>query len=141
MTTLIDATKLIDTVGSAVDKNFESGEERQKQLSSRHRVDMSSDSWLSKNIRPLTLIFLMLCEAGIIVAGILGKTIDLAITSQIGLLLFGAFGFYFNSKKGERIMEKRIEGAAKIERIRVDAQIKEKRKNKRLERRLAGKNN
>jgi hypothetical protein len=31
----------------------------QKNVSERWRYDLSSDSWLSKNVRPLTLIFLV----------------------------------------------------------------------------------
>ena len=33
--------------------------EMQKQVTERWKVDMQSDSWLSKNIRPLVLIFLV----------------------------------------------------------------------------------
>ncbi len=32
----------------------------QEQLTERHKIDMTSDSWLSKNIRPLTLVFILL---------------------------------------------------------------------------------
>ena len=34
--------------------------EMQKQVTERWKFDMNSDSWLSKNIRPLTLIFLVI---------------------------------------------------------------------------------
>lgn len=34
-------------------------EEYEKEISKRHELDMQSDSWLSKNIRPMTLAFLM----------------------------------------------------------------------------------
>lgn len=33
--------------------------EENKEVSKRHQSDMNSDSWLSKNIRPLALVFLM----------------------------------------------------------------------------------
>lgn len=33
-------------------------ESMEQQVTDRHKVDMQSDSWLSKNVRPLTLIFL-----------------------------------------------------------------------------------
>ena len=33
--------------------------EMQKQVTERWKVDMNSDSWLSKNIRPLVLVFLV----------------------------------------------------------------------------------
>jgi hypothetical protein len=31
----------------------------QHELTERHKADMSSDSWLSKNIRPLALVFIL----------------------------------------------------------------------------------
>ena len=123
MNPLDSVTSLVDSVGSNIDKNFESGEERQQQLSSRHTADMASDSWLSKNIRPITLIFLMVCQLTIILGMLYGATIDPWIIGQVGTLLFGAFGFYFNSKKGESMMAKKVEGAMKIEEMRAKAQV------------------
>ena len=35
----------------------EKGENGEKEISSRWAADMASDSWLSKNVRPLVLIF------------------------------------------------------------------------------------
>jgi len=34
--------------------------ENEKERTKRHQTDMSSDSWLSKNIRPMSLIFLLI---------------------------------------------------------------------------------
>ena len=33
----------------------------EKQISERWKADMASDSWLSKNVRPLTLVFVLVC--------------------------------------------------------------------------------
>lgn len=68
------ATGLIKAVGEAIDRNVTNqGEklalynelqkilnEQERELSARHAADMASDSWLSKNVRPLTLITLLL---------------------------------------------------------------------------------
>jgi hypothetical protein len=64
------ASTVIDSVGSAVDRLVTSDEERlslknelanfDTEITNRHAADMASDSWLSKNIRPLTLAFLMI---------------------------------------------------------------------------------
>ena len=35
--------------------------EMEKNVTSRWQSDMNSDSWLSKNVRPLVLIFLVVC--------------------------------------------------------------------------------
>ena len=77
-------TELVSSVGDAIDKNVTSDKERmqlknelsqqvndfrksqmthiesmEKQSSDRHKADMASDSWLSKNVRPIMLIFVM----------------------------------------------------------------------------------
>jgi len=38
----------------------ELAQKAQEEVSKRHSTDMNSDSWLSKNIRPMTMIFLTL---------------------------------------------------------------------------------
>ena len=75
-------TELVSSVGDTIDKLVTSDEERmqlknelsqqvndfrksqmshienmEKEVSDRHKADMASDSWLSKNVRPIMLIF------------------------------------------------------------------------------------
>jgi hypothetical protein len=70
------ATELVKGVGGVIDDLTTTDEERaeaklkieemaanldiqmQKEVSARWSQDMNSDSWLSKNVRPLTLVFL-----------------------------------------------------------------------------------
>jgi hypothetical protein len=42
----------------------------QNNLTQRAQADMASDSWLSKNIRPMTLIFLLVAYSGFAIASI-----------------------------------------------------------------------
>jgi len=126
---LKDATKIIQATGKAIDDNTESGEERQQQLTERLKIDMGSDNKLSKSIRPITLIFLLLLEGFIVVTeGAFGFEIDVATKTQVGLLLGAALGFYFDSKKQERIAQKNASANIQLEKIRVKAEIKEKRR-------------
>ena len=71
------AADLIGKVGGVIDNLHTSKEEKlaaelkikdmimgyeaemQKQVTERWKMDMNSDSWLSKNIRPLVLVFLV----------------------------------------------------------------------------------
>ena len=46
---------------------LKSEEEGQKQVTERWRFDMTSDSWLSKNVRPLTLVYWTVAITGLIV--------------------------------------------------------------------------
>jgi len=77
----------------------------QQELSKRHLADMNSDSWLSKNIRPLMLICLFGAYTVFSVASIFDyetKTAYVELLGQWGML---AFGFYFGSRGAEKIAE------------------------------------
>jgi len=65
------------------------------ELTERLKADMQSDSWLSKNIRPMSLIFLLVLFA----TQVYVKNGDLAITST---LLKTVFSFYFGSRGLEK---------------------------------------
>jgi hypothetical protein len=77
----------------------------QQELTKRHTADMASDSWLSKNIRPLSLCALF--AAYIMFA--LMSTFDMDTNESYTMLLgqWGqlAFGFYFGSRGLEKIAE------------------------------------
>lgn len=111
-----------------VDDFHESGEERQKALSDRHSVDMASDNFLSKTIRPITLIWLLALETLVVLLDSFGYSVDVTTKGQVGVLLLSAFGFYFQSKKNERVAEKNAKANIELERIKTKAEIKERKK-------------
>ena len=77
----------------------------QNNLTDRHEADMSSDSWLSKNIRPLTLvaIFTGYFTFGIMDAnGIKANESYVQLLGQWGMLVMS---FYFGGRTLEKIME------------------------------------
>jgi len=77
----------------------------QNNLSDRHTADMSSDSWLSKNIRPMTLvaIFAGYFTFGIMDAhGIKANESYVQLLGQWGMLVMS---FYFGGRTLEKIME------------------------------------
>jgi len=83
--------------------SFES--ELQKEVSKRWEQDMNSDSWLSKNIRPLTLIFLVFCT--IILIFIDSGMIDFRVQDQwidlLQIILITIIGAYFGGRSYEKI--------------------------------------
>ena len=85
-------------------------EAEQKAVSERWQADMSSDSWLSKNIRPMTLIYLLTAYLLMAVADGAGFHISesyVTLLGQWGMLVMGA---YFGGRTIEKIattMEKR----------------------------------
>ena len=113
-----------------------SDKERQKFLSARHSADMQSDNWLSKSIRPLSLLILLFLETLIVVLSALGYSVDTAITTQLGALLMGAFGFYVNSRRLEKVATIKASSEEKKSRMETKAMIKEKRKLSRHQRKI-----
>ena len=79
--------------------------EMEKQISDRWKADMNSDSWLSKNVRPLVLIFLVVCTVLMIFidAGTIAFQVEQKWTDLLQLVLITVIGAYF----GGRTMEKR----------------------------------
>ena len=79
--------------------------ELQKEVSKRWEQDMNSDSWLSKNIRPLTLIFLVFStvllifiDSEMINFKVQEKWIDL-----LQIILITIIGAYFGGRSYEKI--------------------------------------
>ena len=77
------------------------------ELTKRMQADMSSDSWLSKNIRPLTLVFIL----GAYTAFALMSAWDITINDEYVKLL-GSWGmlimsFYFGGRTMEKIINMR----------------------------------
>lgn len=112
---------------STVDNFHESGGERQAVLTERLQIDMNSDSMPSKLIRPFTLFTLLMLEILIVLLSAYGYPVPTEITVQVGLLLSAAFGFYFNSKKHERIAEKRAKADIDLAQQNIKANIEVER--------------
>jgi len=76
----------------------------QNELTNRHKADMASDSWLAKNIRPTTLIFILVTYT---VFGMMSAW-DIEVNKEYVQLL-GQWGmlimsFYFGGRTLEKIM-------------------------------------
>lgn len=127
-------SKTIDSFGKAIDDNVTSDEERltlrnelarikgdidnqvrdfeksmEGEITRRLESDNQSDSWLTKNIRPLTLIFLMVNTMAVIYATIFAEIDEDKIEmvkAWIPLLIaldVTAVSFYFGSRGMEKI--------------------------------------
>ena len=77
----------------------------EQNITDRWKADMNSDSWLSKNIRPLVLAFLVVCTVLMIFidAGSINFVVEEKWTDLLQLVLITVIGAYF----GGRTMEKR----------------------------------
>jgi hypothetical protein len=117
------ASQLVDSVGGVIDDLVTTDDERmaakaklkqivldheakmEQNITDRWTADMNSDSWLSKNVRPLVLIFLVVCTVLLIFidAGAISFTVEEKWTDLLQLVLITVIGAYF----GGRTMEKR----------------------------------
>ena len=76
-----------------------------QELTKRQQADMASDSWLSKNIRPMTLIFILLVYtafAAMSAADIEVNNNYVELLGQWGMLIMS---FYFGGRTLEKIMD------------------------------------
>tara|TARA_B100000941_G_scaffold267457_1_gene223416 strand:+ start:785 stop:1171 length:387 start_codon:yes stop_codon:yes gene_type:complete len=117
------AGELIKNVGGVIDNLHTSAEEKldaerkikdmimgyeaemQKQVTERWKVDMNSDSWLSKNIRPLVLVFLVVATVLLIFidAGAISFQVQDKWTDLLQLVLITVIGAYFGGRSLEKV--------------------------------------
>ena len=81
-------------------------EVEQENVTRRVEADMSSDSWLSKNIRPMTLIFLQLAYSGFAIASIFEYETRGAYVELLGQWGMLVMSFYFGGRTMEKIADR-----------------------------------
>jgi len=117
------AKDLVEGVGGVIDDLHTSGEEKlaaeqkvkelianyeiemEKQVTSRWEADMNSDSWLSKNVRPLVLIFLVVSTVLMIFidAGTIKFLVEEKWTDLLQIVLITVIGAYFGGRSLEKV--------------------------------------
>ena len=117
------AADLVKGVGGVIDNLHTSDEERleaerkikelmanyeiemEKNITSRWEADLKSDSWLSKNVRPLVLIFLIVCTMLLIFidAGALNFEVKSSWVDLLQLVLITVIGAYFGGRSLEKV--------------------------------------
>jgi hypothetical protein len=81
-------------------------ETEQNNLTQRMQADMGSDSWLSKNIRPMTLIFLLVAYSGFAIASIFEYETRGAYVELLGQWGMLVMSFYFGGRTMEKIADR-----------------------------------
>ena len=79
--------------------------EMEKNITARWDADLKSDSWLSKNVRPLVLIFLIVCTMLLIFidAGALNFEVKSSWVDLLQLVLITVIGAYFGGRSLEKV--------------------------------------
>ena len=117
------AAELVKGIGGVVDNLHTSAEEKleaerkikelianyeveiEKNITARWEADLKSDSWLSKNVRPLVLIFLIVCTMLLIFidAGALNFEVKSSWVDLLQLVLITVIGAYFGGRSLEKV--------------------------------------
>ena len=117
------AEKLVESVGGVLDNLSTSKEEKleakrkikelmvnhqvevEKNVSERWKADMNSDSWLSKNVRPLVLVFFIVCTMLLVFidSGSITFQVDEKWKSVIEITLITIIGAYFGGRSVEKL--------------------------------------
>ena len=79
--------------------------EMEKTITERWKMDMGSDSWLSKNIRPLVLIFLVVSTVLLVFidAGVIAFEVKASWVDLLQLVLITVIGAYFGGRSLEKV--------------------------------------
>lgn len=80
-------------------------ETEQNNLSARHTADMASDSWLAKNIRPMTLIAIFVGYFVFAMMSAYGYNANQAYVTLLGQWGMLVMSFYFGGRTLEKIMD------------------------------------
>jgi|TARA_R100001224_G_scaffold95784_1_gene65461 hypothetical protein len=117
------ADKLVESVGGVLDNLSTSKEEKleakrkikelmvnhqvevEKNVSERWKADMNSDSWLSKNVRPLVLVFTIACTMLLVFidSGSITFQVEEKWTDLLQLVLITIIGAYFGGRSVEKL--------------------------------------
>jgi hypothetical protein len=84
-----------------------------QELTKRQEADMKSDSWLSKNIRPMTLIFILMVYTTFAALSALDIEVNnnyVELLGQWGMLIMS---FYFGGRTLEKIIDMKGKNATK----------------------------
>ena len=84
-----------------------------QELTKRLQADMASDSWLSKNIRPMTLIFILVVYTVFAMMSAFGHNANeeyVTLLGQWGMLIMS---FYFGGRTLEKILAMKEKSATK----------------------------
>jgi len=80
----------------------------QNNLSARHQADMASDSWLSKNIRPMTLVAIFVGYFVFAMMSAFDLDANEAYVTLLGQWGMLVMSFYFGGRTLEKIIDMRV---------------------------------
>ncbi len=130
---MIDPLQAADKLIDAVDDNYLSEQESEDIRTERQRIDMQSDNPMAKIIRPLVTLLSGLVWAFAIVYSFFKDADPIALASATSVFVT-CVGFYFHSRRQEKMQQKKADTALKIERMKTRHELREEKRDNRAER-------
>lgn len=121
---------VVDSVGNAIDKLVTSDAEKlqlhnelakiqieaklkeqelelryEEEISKRHQADMTNDNWLSKSIRPLTLIFILVMYSLLSISSGFNFQVTESYVELLGEWGMLIMSFYFGGRTVEKVSQ------------------------------------
>jgi len=121
---------VIDSVGTAIDKLVTSDEEKmqlknelikieleaknkadelnfkyEEEVTKRHQADMTSDNWISKSIRPIALIFILIMYSLLSIASGFEFEVTESYVELLGQWGMLIMSFYFGGRTVEKVSQ------------------------------------
>lgn len=121
---------VIDSVGTAIDKLVTSDEEKmqlknelikieleaknkadelnfkyEEEATKRHQADMNSDNWISKSIRPITLVFILIMYSLLSIASGFEFEVTESYVELLGQWGMLIMSFYFGGRTVEKVSQ------------------------------------
>ena len=120
---ILGTEKIVDSVGGIIDGLVTNKEEKinaraklkevinnykievEKNVSERWKADRNSDSWLSKNVRPVVLVFLIVCTMLLVFidSGSIKFNVKPEFVSLLTTTLITVIGAYFGGRSVEKL--------------------------------------
>ena len=120
------AAKLVDSVGDALDDLITSDDEKlaaelkikeliaryeadiERNITDRWQSDMASDSWLSKHVRPMMLVFLVVTTVVMVFidSGSINFVVEDKWVDLLQIVLITVIGAYFGGRSIEKVKKK-----------------------------------
>jgi len=96
--------KLMEMVQKGELAQIEADIKEQEELTKRQQADMTSDSWLSKNIRPMTLVAIFVGYFIFAMMSAFGHNANEAYVTLLGQWGMLVMSFYFGGRTLEKIL-------------------------------------
>lgn len=125
----------LEDVGKIADDLISTSEERDAVLTERLALDTTSPFKLPHLIRPIIALTLLFLQILIFVAVFLKVEVPQDLIWQVGGLNAAAIGFYFNSRKAEKMQAKNAQASVKIAEIKAKEAVEVKRREDKMSRR------